>query len=67
MYHQVNLTASEIGYLWSGYEIDAMALCFLKYFAEASQDPDVKSVLKQAMGLAELNNIFPTQLNIFRS
>ncbi|WP_281889796.1 DUF3231 family protein [Paenibacillus sp. YYML68] len=50
------LTASEIGYVWSGYMIDAMSIRFLSVFLEQVQEERARSVLQIAMQLAVRQN-----------
>lgn len=45
-------TASEIGYLWSSYLAETIAVCFLKYFLAKSKDPDIKPVFQYALDVS---------------
>lgn len=45
-------TASEVGYLWSSYFAETMAVCFLKYFLAKSKDPDIKPVFQYALDVS---------------
>lgn len=58
-------TAPEIGYLWSSYLAESMAVCMLKYFNAKSKDPDYKPIFQQALEvssnrLTSMENIFNT-------
>lgn len=45
-------TSAEIGYLWSGYLAECMSVCFLKDYVSKSKDPDIRSVLQQALDVS---------------
>lgn len=44
-----SLTASELGYLWTGYSINEMSLWFLTVFQQHAQDQDVKNMYSYAI------------------
>ena len=48
-----NMTASEIGMLWTQYIQNSMSLQILKYFNEMVEDTDIRSVVKQSLQLTE--------------
>lgn len=43
------MTAPEIGYLWAGYMVDHMSVCFLTAFHEMAADPDTLQLLQFAL------------------
>jgi hypothetical protein len=45
----IPLTASELGYLWTGYSINQMAKWYLTVFAEHSNDADAKNLFRFAL------------------
>ena len=53
MVENVRLSSSEIGFLWTGYEIDDMALCFLDYFTAEVKEEEIRKVLQVAKDLAK--------------
>lgn len=56
-------TAPEIGYLWSSYLAESMAVCMLKYFVAKSKDPDYKPIFQQALDVS--NQRISSMENIF--
>ncbi|KAA0542425.1 DUF3231 family protein [Bacillus sp. BGMRC 2118] len=40
----VDMTATEIGYLWSTYQAETLNYCLLKYFDHIVEDPDIKKI-----------------------
>jgi hypothetical protein len=46
---QIPLTASELGYLWTGYSINEMSKWFLTTFAEHTKDEEMKSLFEMAL------------------
>jgi len=50
--HNVQLTAAEIGQLWSTYLNDSMAKCMLRYFVNKVEDAEIKSVLEYSLHLS---------------
>jgi hypothetical protein len=58
-------TAPEIGYLWSSYLAESMAVCMLKYFVAKSKDPNYKPIFQQALDVSSqrinsMENIYNT-------
>lgn len=51
--HDVRLSSSEIGGLWSNYINESMSLCLLKYFLHHNKDREIKTILKKAKELSE--------------
>lgn len=56
-------TSSEIGYLWSSYLAESMAVCFLKFYVAQAKDPDIRPVLQRALDVSSqrvksMENIF---------
>ncbi|MDF2927321.1 MAG: hypothetical protein K0R57_6235 [Paenibacillaceae bacterium] len=47
----IRLTASEVGYLWSGYMVDHMSVCMMTYLHEKSSDQQVKQLIRTALDL----------------
>ncbi|CAA7603264.1 Protein of unknown function (DUF3231) [Acididesulfobacillus acetoxydans] len=45
----IQLTAAEIGQLWTMYLAESMGACMLPYFAATSKDPDIHAVLQFAL------------------
>ncbi|WP_226670300.1 DUF3231 family protein [Metabacillus litoralis] len=40
----IDMTAAEIGYLWSTYQAETLKYCLLKYFDRIVEDPDIKKI-----------------------
>lgn len=56
-------TASEIAHLWTSYEAETMAICFLKKWVNESKDPEIHSLLQQVLDIStqrvqEMKNLF---------
>lgn len=51
--HNIRLTASEMGFLWTQYENDSMAICVLKYFANKCEDEEILPIIKTALNFSE--------------
>ncbi|MEW9673623.1 DUF3231 family protein [Ammoniphilus sp. 3BR4] len=51
--HNIRLTSSEIGNLWSTYMTDSMSVCVLKYFIAKTQDTEILAVLEFALGVSQ--------------
>lgn len=49
----IPLTASELGYLWTGYSINEMSYWYLTIFREQSKDEDIKNVYAFAIKKTE--------------
>lgn len=45
-------TSPEIGYLWSGYLAECMSVCFLKDYVSKAKDPEIRTVLQQALDVS---------------
>ena len=58
-HESIPLTASELGYLWTGYAINEMSEWFLAVFREQAQDKDVKEVYTYAIKVS--NKIINTR------
>lgn len=59
----MDLTATEIGYLWNTYQAQCMNYCFLKYFDSIVEDDEIKQINSQNLEkckkyLTELRGIF---------
>ncbi|SDO34171.1 DUF3231 family protein [Halobacillus aidingensis] len=50
---KIDLTASELGSLWTTYLYDSMSLQFVKYMYEKVRDEDVKPIIKKAVKISE--------------
>ncbi|MEH7335521.1 DUF3231 family protein [Neobacillus drentensis] len=46
------LTAAEMGKLWATYMGNSMSKCILKYFLQHVEDPDIKTLLENALKLS---------------
>jgi hypothetical protein len=46
------LTAAEMGKLWATYMGNSMAKCILKYYLQHVEDPDIKTLLENALKLS---------------
>jgi hypothetical protein len=51
--HNIRLTTSEIGSLWSKYQNDSMVICVMKHFLEKVEDSEVKPIIEYALSLSE--------------
>lgn len=63
--NSIELTSSEIGYLWTAYIADSMSKQVISYFSNKIQDKDIDSVVKYALGLSgehllKIESIFNT-------
>ncbi|MBE4906505.1 DUF3231 family protein [Bacillus luteolus] len=54
---KIDMTASEIGYLWSTYQAETLNHCMLTYFDKIVEDPEIKKVNKFALDSCENNLI----------
>ncbi|MBP1948634.1 DUF3231 family protein [Virgibacillus litoralis] len=52
-YHNVPLTSSELANLWTQFQNDSMAICFLGHSLEKVEDSNVREILKFALGLSK--------------
>ncbi|MGM7723800.1 DUF3231 family protein [Metabacillus sp. Hm71] len=53
--HNIPLTASEMGFLWTQYLNDSLATCVFKYFEKVCEDKEILSLIKDAMNLSQKN------------
>ncbi|MCM3571401.1 DUF3231 family protein [Neobacillus mesonae] len=51
--HNIRLTASEMGFLWTQFENDTLAICVLKYFANKCEDKEILPVVEFALDLSQ--------------
>jgi hypothetical protein len=51
--HNVKLTVSELGSLWTTYGTDSMLNCVLKYFLEKVEDEEIRRVLEQSLQITQ--------------
>lgn len=51
--HNVRLTSSELANLWTQFQNDSMAICFIGHSLEKVEDRDVRAVLKFAIGISK--------------
>lgn len=51
--HNIQLTASELGFLWTQYMNDSMATCVLKYFANKCEDEEIEPIIDYALSLVQ--------------
>nr|WP_263327019.1 DUF3231 family protein [Neobacillus sp. Marseille-Q6967] len=51
--NQIRLTAGELAQLWIQYLNDSSSICVLSYFLEKSEDEEIKSIIKYALGLSK--------------
>lgn len=51
--HNIRLTSTEIGTLWTTYISDTMAKCVLSYFLNNVEDTEIKSVIQMALDFSE--------------
>lgn len=49
MNNSISLTASELGYLWTGYSINEMSKWYLKVFMEHARDEEIKDLYSFAL------------------
>ncbi|HWO75183.1 MAG TPA: DUF3231 family protein [Bacillus sp. (in: firmicutes)] len=49
----IKLTAAEISQLWSAYMNDSASICQLTYFLEKAEDQEIRTVIEQALRLAQ--------------
>jgi len=63
--NSINLTSSEIGYLWSTYILNSKSKYIIKYIVEKTIDKDIKLVMKKSFDLS--NKIIIGIENIYRS
>ncbi|MEW9674524.1 DUF3231 family protein, partial [Ammoniphilus sp. 3BR4] len=51
--HNIRLTSSEMGFLWTQYISDSMAVCVFKHFLEKVEDTQIQPVIEFALSLSE--------------
>lgn len=51
--NNIGLTASEMGFLWTQYMNDTMAICVLKYFLNKCEDKEIIPVIEYALSLSQ--------------
>jgi hypothetical protein len=51
--NNIKLTSAEISGLWSNYMNDSLSICVLKYFLEKAEDPEIRTVIENALELAQ--------------
>jgi hypothetical protein len=51
--HNIKLTSAEISQLWSAYMNDSLSICVLTYFLEKAEDPEIRSIIESALGIAQ--------------
>ena len=61
--NEINLTATEMSYLWSTYQTQSLNRCLLKYFDAIVDDPQIKEINTQSLRkcesyLEEITTIF---------
>ncbi|WP_100334183.1 DUF3231 family protein [Bacillus alkalisoli] len=64
--NEINLTATEMSYLWSAYQSQSLNRCLLKYFDEIVEDEEIKKVNTQSLQhcvsyLEEIRTIFDAE------
>jgi len=47
--HTARLTAAEMGFLWTQYQNDTLAVCVLQYFMKHCEDRDIRQILEYAL------------------
>lgn len=55
--------SSEVAFLWTSYEAETMAVCFLKKWANESKDPEIHALLQRVLDISTqrvqvMNNLF---------
>ena len=63
--NQIDLTATELGYLWSTYQAETLNHCILTYFDKIVEDPEIKQLNSSTLETCK-NNISQIQ-NIFEN
>lgn len=51
--HNIPLTASEVGFLWTQYINDTLAICVMKYFKKICEDKEVIPLIENSLSIAE--------------
>lgn len=51
--HNISLTASEMGFLWTQYLNDSLAVCVMKYFKSICEDKEILPLIESSLSLAE--------------
>lgn len=53
--HNIRLTASEMGFLWTQYENDTLTRCVLKYFKNKCEDKEILPIIEYSLDVTEKN------------
>lgn len=51
--HNIPLTAAEIGFLWSQYMNDSLAICVMKYYKNICEDKEILPLIENSLRIAE--------------
>jgi hypothetical protein len=51
--HNIPLTASEMGFLWTQYINDSLAVCVMKYFKSICEDKEILPLIENSLSIAE--------------
>ncbi|MBL5767878.1 DUF3231 family protein [Heyndrickxia sporothermodurans] len=51
--HNIPLTASEMGFLWTQYMNDTLAICVMKYFKNICEDKEILPLIENSLSIAE--------------
>ncbi|WP_339148691.1 MULTISPECIES: DUF3231 family protein [unclassified Sutcliffiella] len=51
--HHIPLTASEVGFLWTQYLSDSLAVCVMKYFKSICEDKEILPLIENSLNIAE--------------
>ncbi|MEK5522065.1 hypothetical protein B5V89_19320 [Heyndrickxia sporothermodurans] len=51
--HNIPLTASEMGFLWTQYMNDSLAICVMKYFKNICEDKEIHPLIENSLSIAE--------------
>lgn len=51
--HNIRLTAPEMGFLWTQYQNDSLAVCVLKYFKNKCEDKEILPLIEYALNLSQ--------------
>lgn len=53
--NRIDMTATEMGYLWSTYQAETLNHCLLTYFDRIVEDPEVKEINRNTLNSCEKN------------
>ncbi|WP_102261090.1 DUF3231 family protein [Mesobacillus jeotgali] len=53
--NQIDMTATEMGFLWSTYQAETLNHCLLTYFDRIVEDPEIKELNKSSLDSCEKN------------